>query len=81
MFKIWRRFISLFRKSRTIRGARAKIFVNGKLVGTFDSVEYAKQMTLTTNPIKVLGKLDVVEIIPEQIQMSVSCTRDTKKEE
>ena len=59
--------------SKTMVGARAKVYVDNVLVGLFDSCNYA--VNIGAEPIFVLGRYSAVEIVPTSYEaVSVNCS-------
>lgn len=60
-------------KAATMAGARAKLFISGKLVGVFSSVSYG--VTYGVTPIYVLGRYNAAELVYTDMDVvTVTCT-------
>lgn len=59
--------------AKTLTGARAKMYVNNKLVGIFESCSY--NMSIGTEPIFLLGRYGADEIVPTSYEaVSINCS-------
>ena len=59
--------------SKVMTGARAKIYVNNKLVGIFETCTY--NMNIGTEPIHLLGRFGPDEITPTSYEaVTISCS-------
>lgn len=60
-------------KAKVFTGARAKIFVEGILVGQFDSCSYS--VSISVEPIHILGRFSAAEIAPTAYEaVPVNCS-------
>lgn len=60
-------------KAKVFTGARAKVYVDDKLVGIFDSCTYA--VNVGAEPVHTLGKFSAQEITPTSYEaVSVNCS-------
>lgn len=58
--------------SKVLTGARAKVYVNNKLVGIYETVTY--NMNIGTEPIHLLGRYSPDEITPTSYEaVTISC--------
>jgi hypothetical protein len=57
-----------------LMGARARIYVNSRLIGYATSVTYSTKV----EPLDVLGRYEPVKVWPEEIRMEVTVTRTIK---
>jgi hypothetical protein len=58
---------------KTMTGARAKVFVDGVLVGLFDSCDVST--SIGTEPIFLLGRYSAAEIVPTSYEIvSLNCS-------
>lgn len=59
--------------SKVLTGARAKVYVNNKLVGIYETATY--NMNIGTEPIHLLGRYSPDEITPTSYEaVSISCS-------
>jgi len=59
--------------SKVMTGARAQVFVNGLLVGLFDSCSYS--VNIGAEPVHILGKYDAAEITQTSYEaVTVNCS-------
>lgn len=59
--------------AKTMVGARALVYVQGLLVGLFDSVDYS--VNITAEPIHILGRYSTAEIVPTSYEaVTVNCS-------
>jgi hypothetical protein len=59
--------------SKVLTGARAKVYVNNKLVGIYETATY--NMNIGTEPIHLLGRYSPDEITPTSYEaVTVNCT-------